>query len=516
MRDVGRVMGMPYNEVDKIAKKIPHFLNMTLEKALENDGELRSLCQSGDGKKLMDAAIALEGMPRNASIHAAGVVLTDKPVSDYVPLAVNGGTKVVQYTMNEIADLGLLKIDFLGLRFLTIIRDAVEEIRKREPDFDIHTIPEDDAATFEMISRGETAGMFQIESSGMKALMMQMKPRSIADITAAIALYRPGPKDSIPRFLDNRSKGICNHEIPQVSEILGNTHGCIIYQEQVMEIFRKLAGYSFGRADIVRRAMSKKKKDVMEKERQAFLYGSKKEDGTVECEGAIARGISEDAANRIFNDMDKFAEYAFNKSHAAAYAVLSYRTAYLKCKYPKEYMAAMLTNQLDSDKYTYYFAGCQQMGIQILPPDINKSQFSFSVEEGGLRFGLVGIKNVGENLVHQIFLQRRDTPFCSFKDFIERMRPLGLNRKAVESLILSGAMDCFGATRAQLLAVSESAISDASLAIRHTMPGQMSLFDTIDRLTQKTIPSPTWMISPKQSGFTAKRAFAASICPVTL
>ncbi len=480
VRDVGRVMGMPYTEVDKIAKKIPRFLDMTLKKALENDAELRALCEDGNAKKLMNVAMALEGMPRNASIHAAGVVLTDQPVSHYVPLAVNNGTKVVQFTMNEIADLGLLKIDFLGLRFLTVIRDAIAQIHKSQPDFDIHSIPEDDTQTFDMISRGETAGMFQIESSGMKALMLQMKPRSIADITAAIALYRPGPKDSIPRFLKNREQGVFSHEIPELSDILGNTHGCIVYQEQVMEIFRKLAGYSFGRADIVRRAMSKKKKDVMEKERQAFLYGSKKEDGTVECEGALARGISEAQANRIFDDMDKFAEYAFNKSHAAAYAVLSYRTAYLKCKYPKEYMAAMLTNELSSDKYAFYFAECQRMGIRILPPHINKSQFSFSVEEDGLRFGLVGIKNVGEALVRNIFLQRSEMPFASFRDFIERMRPLGLNRKAVESLILSGALDCFGATRAQLMAVTENAISDASLAQRNAMPGQMSLFDTMD------------------------------------
>lgn len=480
VRDVGRVMGMPYNEVDRIAKKIPHFLEMTLKKALDNDAELRELCSTGEAKKLLEIAMALEGMPRNASIHAAGVVLTDKPVSAYVPLAVNNGTKVVQFTMNEIADLGLLKIDFLGLRFLTVIRDAVEEIRKTKPDFDVRDIPVNDAETFEMISRGETAGMFQIESSGMKALMLQMKPRSIADITAAIALYRPGPKDSIPRFLKNRAEGVSAHEIPAVSDILETTHGCIVYQEQVMEIFRKLAGYSFGRADIVRRAMSKKKKDVMEKERRTFLYGSKKEDGTVECEGALARGISEAAANRIFDDMDKFAEYAFNKSHAAAYAILSYRTAYLKCKFPKEYMAAMLTNQLDSDKYAFYFAECQRMGIQILPPNINKSCASFSVEEEGLRFGLVGIKNVGEGLVKNIFLERSKTPFSSFRDFIERMRSAGLNRKAVESLILSGALDLFGATRAQLLAVAESTISDASLAQRSAMPGQMSLFDVMD------------------------------------
>ncbi|MBR5295834.1 MAG: DNA polymerase III subunit alpha, partial [Clostridia bacterium] len=334
VRDVGRVMGMPYQEVDKIAKRIPHFLNITLDSALEDDKELQKLCATGEAKKLMDVAKSLEGMPRNASIHAAGVVLTDKAVSEYVPLAVNSGTKVIQFTMNEIADLGLLKIDFLGLRFLTVIRDAVSEIRKADPDFDIHKIPLDDEETFDMISRGDTAGMFQIESSGMKALMMQMKPKSIEDITAAIALYRPGPKDSIPRFLENRRNGVLKGEIPELDDILKTTHGCIVYQEQVMEIFRRLAGYSFGRADIVRRAMSKKKKDVMEQEKNVFLYG---EEGSPE--GAIARGISKEKAEKVFSDMEKFAEYAFNKSHAAAYALLSYRTAYLKCKFPKEYMA---------------------------------------------------------------------------------------------------------------------------------------------------------------------------------
>ncbi len=492
VRDVGRVMGMPYNEVDKIAKRIPHFTNITLERALEDDAELRALCTAGDGKKLMDIAKALEGMPRNASIHAAGVVLTDKPVSEYVPLAVNSGTKVIQFTMNEIADLGLLKIDFLGLRFLTVIRDTVEEIHKIDPDFNVHTIPLDDKDTFDMISRGETAGMFQIESSGMKALMMQMKPRSIDDITAAIALYRPGPKDSIPRFLENRRKGIASHDLAQLNEILGPTHGCIVYQEQVMEIFRTLAGYSFGRADIVRRAMSKKKKDIMERERSVFLYGEKDKDGNILCEGALSRGINEKKAEQVFSDMDKFAEYAFNKSHAAAYALLSYRTAYLKCKYPMEYMAAMLTNQLGSDKYAYYFSECQRMGISILPPDINRSRNSFSVEKHGLRFGLVGIKNVGENLIQNIFLQRSKTPFTSFRDFTERMRPYGLNRKAVESLILSGAMDSFGANRSQLMAATESVLADASLAQRAAIPGQISLFDSFEdnTVSEKEIDFP--------------------------
>ncbi len=478
VRDVGRVMGLPYNAVDKIAKRIPHFLEMTIDRAIAGDAELKKLSEEPENKKLLEIARALEGMPRNASVHAAGVVLTDQPVAHYVPLAVNSGTRVVQFTMNEIADFGLLKIDFLGLRFLTVIRDAVSQIRNHTPDFDIHSIPLDDRETFQMISRGETAGMFQIESSGMKSLMLQMKPESIDDITAAIALYRPGPKDSIPRFLENRRKGIRTHEIPELSPILGSTHGCIVYQEQVMEIFRNLAGYSFGKADIVRRAMSKKKKDVMEKERQAFLYGSRLDDGTIECTGAIAAGIPEEKAKKVFDDMDKFAEYAFNKSHAAAYALLSYQTAYLKCKFPKEYMAAMLTNQLGSEKYAFYFSECQRMGIAILPPDINKSSFSFSVEKDGLRFGLVGIKNVGESLIQNIFAQRSRVPFTSFYDFIERMRGQGINRKAAESLVLSGAFDSLGATRPQLLAVLESTLSAASISQRSVMPGQMSLFDS--------------------------------------
>lgn len=479
VRDVGRVMGMPYGDVDKIVKKIPRFLNMTLDKALADDKGLKTMCQSGQEKELMDIARSLEGMPRNASIHAAGVVLTDKPVKNYVPLATSGGIKVTQFTMNELADLGLLKIDFLGLRYLTIIRDAVEEVRRSNPEFDIHAIPLDDKETFEMISRGETAGMFQIESSGMKALMLQMKPEHLEDITAAIALYRPGPKDSIPRFLENRRNGVTGHKVREIDDIVSYTHGCIVYQEQVMEIFRKLAGYSFGRADIVRKAMSKKKRDVLEKEREVFLYGSKKDNGTVECEGALARGISQESADAIWSEMDKFAEYAFNKSHAAAYALLSYRTAYLKCKYPKEYMAAILTSQLDSEKYAYYFSECQRMGIAILPPDINESRLSFSVSQNALRFGLVGVKNVGEGLIQHIFCERSKAPFSSFRDFAERMRPHGLNKKALESLILSGAMDAFGISRSKLLAVADSTLSSVGMAQRSVMSGQISLFDAM-------------------------------------
>jgi len=485
VRDVGRVLGMPYGAVDQIVKRIPRFLDMTLDRALKEDAELKKMCSSGQEKELMDIARSLEGMPRNASVHAAGVVLTDKPVSEYVPLAVNTGIKVTQYTMTEIADLGLLKIDFLGLRYLTIIRDATEQIRQKEPDFDIHTIPTDHKETYEMISRGETAGMFQIESSGMKALMLQMKPQTLEDITAAIALYRPGPKDSIPRFLENRRQGKNEGSIPLLTDILGNTHGCIIYQEQVMEIFRRLAGYSFGRADIVRRAMSKKKKDVMEREREIFLFGSRKDDGTVECEGAVPRGIPEADAQKIFDEMADFAKYAFNKSHAAAYALLSYRTAYLKCNYPKEYMAAILTSQLDSDKYSYYFSECQRMGISILPPHLMESTLSFSVCPEGVRFGLVGIKNVGEGLIENIFRERSRKAFSSFHDFIERLRPLGLNRKAVESLILSGAMDCFGVERSRLFASIDAALDHARDAMRSVMPGQMSMFDAMPEPTEK-------------------------------
>jgi len=452
-------------------------LDITLDRVLEDDAELRKMCSEGRALELMQIAQALEGMPRNASIHAAGVVLTDRPVSDYVPLAINTGAKVTQYTMNEIADLGLLKIDFLGLRYLTIIRDAVEEIHRTDPGFDIRSIPLDHKKTYEMISRGETAGMFQIESSGMKALMLQMKPTSIEDITAAIALSRPGPKDSIPRFLENRKNGDTKHEIEELNSILGNTHGCIVYQEQVMEIFRKLAGYSFGRADIVRRAMSKKKQDVMERERHFFLYGLKNENGTVECEGALARGIPEDAAKKVFDDMADFAKYAFNKSHAAAYALLSYRTAYLKCNYSKEYMAAILTSQLDSDKYAYYFSECQRMGISILPPDLNESQLSFSVSGNALRFGFVGIKNVGEALIENIFRERHKCPFSSFHDFVNRMCTNGLNKKALQSLILSGALDRFGVPRSQQMAASENVLETAKDRIRSNMPGQISLFD---------------------------------------
>ncbi len=485
VRDVGRVMGIPYAQVDRIVKRIPRFLDMTLKKALEEDRELAAMCSEGEAKEMMRIAQSLEGMPRNASIHAAGIVLTDKPVSDYVPLAVNTGATVTQYTMTEIADLGLLKIDLLGLRYLTIIRDAVDEIRKNVPDFDIRSIPPDDSDTFRMISRGETAGMFQIESSGMKALMLQMKPESIDDITAAIALYRPGPKDSIPRFLKNKQLGRTEHEIPQLTKILASTYGCIVYQEQVMEIFRELAGYSFGRADIVRRAMSKKKKDVMEREHEIFLHGTQNSDQEARCEGAIARGISPEAAEKVFQEMADFAKYAFNKSHAAAYAILSYRTAYLKCKFPKEYMAAVLTSQLGSDKYSYYFSECQKMGIPILPPHVNESQLSFSVSRNALRVGFVGIKNVGDALIENIFKERNSGPFTSFGDFVDRMRGQGLNKKALESLVLSGAMDCFGIARSRLCAVIEPMMDSARDLSGRALPGQMTLFDLAPAATER-------------------------------
>ncbi|MBP5289288.1 MAG: DNA polymerase III subunit alpha, partial [Clostridia bacterium] len=460
IRDVGRVMGLSYAEVDKVAKRVPHFLNITLEEAIAGDPDLKNMCASGVVKDLMDTALKLEGMPRNASVHAAGVVLTDKPVTDYVPLAVNSGAKVTQFTMNEIADLGLLKIDFLGLRYLTIIRDAVELIRRKDPGFDIRRIPEDDPEVFAMIGEGRTSGLFQIESSGMKALMLQMKPRSIEEICAAIALYRPGPMRSIPKYLESRRLGKVRYEIPELAEILDNTYGCIVYQEQVMEIFRKLAGYSFGRADVVRRAISKKKKDVLDRERASFLAGAEQS------------GVSGEKATRLFEEIAGFADYAFNKAHAASYALLSYRTAFLKCKYPREYMAAILTSQLDSDKYTFYFAECRKMGIRVLPPDVNESMASFTVVQEGLRFGLAGIKNVGIAFLEELFRERTRSRFQSFRDFVVRMKPKGLNRKALESMVYAGVFDSFGVARSRLAASVDLLLSSFSSGVeRNVMEG---------------------------------------------
>lgn len=474
IRDVGRALGMAYADVDAVAKKIPRALGTTIDSAMETVPELGEMyIASPDVARLINISKTLEGMPRNLSIHAAGVVITDLPTNEYVPLCTgNDDVIITQYPMNTLADLGLLKIDFLGLRYLTIIRDAQEMIRRRIPNFNIHSIPENDAETFEMLSKGYTVGVFQLESGGMKNLIMSMKPSSLEDIIAAISLYRPGPMDSIPTYLKNRKKEKITYPTPLLEDILSVTYGCIVYQEQVMQIFRKLAGYSFGRADIVRRAMAKKKLDVMQNERQYFLYGK-----PGECEGAIANGVDPKAAEKIFDDMAEFAKYAFSKSHAAPYSLIAYRTAYLKCHYPREYMAAMLTAQLEqTEKMPLYINECRRMGIEVLPPDINMSDTVFTVQDGNIRFGLLAVKNVGLSFLKDIIAQRDINKFTSLEDFITRMSPYSPNKRMIESLIRCGAMDGFGYHRTQLMAVYDIALDSMAQINRANVSGQLDLF----------------------------------------
>ncbi len=397
VRDCGRVMGVSYSVVDKVAKSIQ--FGDTLSSVKENSPEVKELYNSSPQvKELIDMAEQIEGMPRHCSTHAAGVVITAGPVSDYVPLMTNDGQLVTQYTMGILENLGILKIDFLGLRNLTVIRDAVREIRKAEPDFDIEKIPLDDKAVYKMLSDGDTVGVFQFESQGMTSTIMKLVPEDIEDLIAVISLYRPGPMDSIPTYIRNRhNKELVTYKTPLLKPILDVTYGCIVYQEQVMQIFRSLAGYSYGRADIVRRAMSKKKHDVLESERKAFIYGEKNPDGSVNCCGCVANGISEKVANELFDEMTSFASYAFNKSHAAAYATVAYETAYLKCHYFKEYMSALLTSVLDNvSKITEYSAECESKGVKILPPDINQSYDIFVPVKDGIRYDLLDIKNLNK------------------------------------------------------------------------------------------------------------------------
>lgn len=493
VRDVGRVLGMPYADVDAVARLIPHALDITLDKALE-EKELSELYRSNSKiKELIDISKTLEGMPRHASVHAAGVVITDKPVSEYVPLAVNNSNTVTQYTMNTVADIGLLKMDFLGLRYLTVIQNAADMVRANyDPNFDMDNIDLNDKKVYKMITQGNTLGLFQIESAGMTNLLMGLAPESIEDITAALALYRPGPMDSIPRYIENRkNKENIKYPHPSLADILGVTYGCIVYQEQVMQIFRALAGYSYGRADIVRRAMSKKKTAEMENERQYFLYGKKGEDSSVECEGAILRGVDKRTAEDIFDSMADFAKYAFNKSHAAAYSILTYQTAYLKCYYKKEFMASLLTSQMGSDgKLSIYMSECSRLGIKVLPPDINESQMGFTVSDDCIRFGLLAIKNVGSGFINAVFSERKIRPFASFDDFVSRMSGVDLNKRMIESLIKSGAFDCFGKRRSVLLAVFEKAVEMATSVIRRNLVGQMDLFSSKESDSMLTIDYP--------------------------
>ncbi len=473
VRDVGRAMGLSYAAVDSVAKKIPRSIGMTIERALTESDELQALYNSDEKvKMLIDTAKSVEGMPRHASTHAAGIVITDKPVSDYVPLARNDESIVTQFTMTTIEELGLLKMDFLGLRTLTVINDCVKAVRKTEPDFDIEKIPLDDEKVYALFSSGQTDGVFQCESNGMRSVFVRLKPTNLEDIIAVISLYRPGPMDSIDTYIENRhNPQRIKYKTPMLQDILNVTYGCMVYQEQVMQIFRSLAGYSLGRADIVRRAMSKKKHKVMEEERAFF------------CEGASKNGIEKRVANEIFDDMSSFASYAFNKSHAAAYAVVAYRTAYLKRYYPCEFMASLLTSVLDnSSKVSDYIEDCKRNGIKILAPNVNYSfkNFSANKDNNAILFGLLAIKNLGRDFIDTIINERTaNGQFDSFYSFCNRVYGKGFNRRAVESLIKCGALDNLGCNRREMLMNLPFIIDELDSSRRRNLEGQIGLFDLI-------------------------------------
>ncbi len=482
LRDVGRAMAIPYNKVDQVAKQVPMELGITLDKALKGSQSFRTLYESDDQvKALVDMARKLEGMPRHASTHAAGVLITDRPVTEYVPLAKNDDVVVTQFTMTAIEELGLLKMDFLGLRNLSVIDNAQKLICRREPEFSIETIPEDDAETFRMMARADSVGVFQFESGGMKRLLSQAEPESIEDLIAIISLYRPGPMQFIPMYIENRKnpdRVVYRHE--RLKPILDVTYGCIIYQEQVMQIFRELAGYSLGRADIVRRAMAKKKRDVLEKERQIFLYGQQREDGSWEVEGCLNRGVDRETAEELFREIESFASYAFNKSHAAAYAVVAYQTAYLKRHYPREYMASLLSSVLGwAGKVAEYMEECKRLKISVLPPHVNESDTGFTVVGETIRYGLLAVKNLGRAAILRMMEERRQGgKFTSFYNFCKRMTGKDLNRKAIESLIKCGALDGLGNNRREMLLSVESVLSSLETDKRRNLEGQMGFFDS--------------------------------------
>ncbi|MBE6781231.1 MAG: DNA polymerase III subunit alpha [Ruminococcaceae bacterium] len=479
IRDVGRVMDLPYALCDKVAKLVPKTLGVTLEQALAEVADLKMMYDTeSEVAELIDMAKRVEGMPRNASTHAAGVVISDRAVFEYVPLAVNDDTVVTQYTMTALDELGLLKMDFLGLRNLTIIRDTENYIRKTNPDFSIEKISLEDKKTYEMMSGGYTDGVFQFESDGMKNVLRQFRPEKIEDLTAILSLYRPGPMDSIPKYIHNRhNPQDITYDTPLLKDILDVTYGCIVYQEQVMQIFRTLAGYSLGRADIVRRAMSKKKHDVMKSEREAFVYGQKDEQGNTIIKGCVNNGISEAVAQKIFDEMSAFSSYAFNKSHAAAYSFISYQTAYLKCHYPKEYMAALMTSmQDDSDKIAFYTGECNRMGIRVLPPHVNESYQTFTPTNEGIRFGLTAIKNIGEGFVLTLINERKNGKYTSLFDFCNRVSGRDFNRRALEGLIKSGALDGLEANRKTMLRGADGLLAAVNDSKRFYASGQMDLF----------------------------------------
>lgn len=481
LRDVGRALNIPYNKVDQVAKLVPLSLGMTLDTAMKQSKELREKVEADPQvKELWDMARKVEGMPRHASTHAAGVVITDKPVMDYVPLSKNDDAVVTQYTMTAIEELGLLKMDFLGLRNLSVIDHAEKLVRRRKAGFSIEAAPEDDGAVFHMLSEGHSEGVFQLESPGMKRLLVQAQPACVEDLIAIISLYRPGPMQFIPQYLESRKNPESVHyRHPLLRPILEPTGGCIIYQEQVMQIFRDLAGYSLGRADIVRRAMAKKKHDVLEREREVFLHGQQREDGTWEVDGCLRRGVDQQTALELFKEIESFASYAFNKPHAAGYAVVAYQTAYLKCHYPCEYMAALLSSVLgQTGKVAEYIEECGRLGISVLPPHVNYSDTGFTVVGKSIRFGLLAVKNLGRNVIARMVAERRAAgEFTSFYNFCKRMAGRDLNRRAIESLVKCGALDGLGNNRREMLLAVERVLDSLEADKRRNVEGQMGFFD---------------------------------------
>ncbi len=500
VRDVGRAMGVSYAVADQVAKLVPFRLGITLQSALQESKELGNLYNTDmQVRELVDMAMRLEGFPRHASTHAAGVVITQKPVYDYVPVQLSDNNVVTQFPMTTLEQLGLLKMDFLGLRNLTVIRETERLVQEHQPDFKIESVSLDDPKVYSLLSRGQTQGVFQLESEGIRQVLRRMQPRSIEDIIAVISLYRPGPMDSIPRYIENKNHPeTVKYVDPRLEKILGVTYGCIVYQEQVMRIVRDLAGYSYGRADLVRRAMSKKKMDVMQKEREIFVHGLQDEKGEYVIDGCLRRGISESVAQKLFDEMTDFAKYAFNKSHAACYAFVAYQTAYLKCHYPAEFMAAMMTSVMGNiDKVASYIEECKKLGIVVLPPIINKGCAGFTVSEGNIVFGLSSIKNVGRKFVEAIEAERiLNGPFVSFIDFVRRMNGKELNKKGLESLIKAGAFDEFKFSRRHLFSVYESVLEGVNAAAAREAFGQMDLFAdvfydksaTLDRFFETKMP----------------------------
>ena len=502
VRDVGRAMGMPVADVDSVAKLIPRRIRKTVE---DDDGEteesfvkvesVAEVLGSAEGaelkarydsdpkvRELIDNSMSVEGMPRNAATHAAGVIITEKPVCEYVPLAVSGDTVLTQYDKDMSEKVGLVKFDILGISYLSIIEDTVKQIRETEPDFDVSKIPLDDKATYDLISAGDTAGVFQLEKEGMRRVLTQLKPGCFDDIIAVIALYRPGPMKNIPAFIENRhDPSRIKYLTDKLKPILDVTYGVIVYQEQVLQIFRSVAGYSFGRADVVRRLMKKSDAAKMKQQRDIFINGEE-ENGEITVPGAVRLGLDSASADTLFSQMESFSGYAYNKSHAASYAFLTYRTAYLRCHYFAEYMSALLTSVLNKslDKTADYISECTKHGVKVLPPDVNESSVYYHVVEKdgkkNIRFGLLAVKNVGENFVVNVIKERENRKFCSLSDFIRRMAPYDCNRKQIESLIKSGAFDVFGVYRSRMLAVYAELLEREQAAAKKSLTGQMDMF----------------------------------------